>query len=712
LQYGISLELEPQHNGVFLLRITFAVDLLPVEQANILLNQFEILMTNLVNDPHNHHGKHTYSSQIQDLFSIIPAKCPVLSSPVEMLHQFVELGAQKYPERIAFQFATHISSSSVDQKSWTYKELDEEGNMVADLIKKQGVAPGSLIATCFDKCPEASFAILGILKAGCAYVALDPGAPLSRKLFIVSDSGANLVLTSNRRGNHFATATRLETSDEKWQDWSINTKGRHNTKTPIVYLDEIPSNSFSRAQPDIAGGQTPDSTCYCLYTSGTTGTPKGCEITHENAVQAMRAFSRLFSPRWNENSRWLQFASFHFDVSVLEQYWSWSEGIQVVSAPRDLIFEDLAGTIRALGVTHIDLTPSLASLLHPDDVPSLCDGVFITGGEQLKQEILDVWGPKEVIHNGYGPTEATIGVTMFTRVPANGKPSNIGWQFDNVGTYVLEPGQYEPVLRGSIGELCISGKLVGRGYLNRPELTEEKFPFVEHFKEQIYRTGDLVRLLWDGSFIFIGRADDQVKLRGQRLEIGEINATIRRGVTSISEVATYVLKHPKQKRDQLVTFFTISKGEKQINEARIRQDEEAATLIGQTQDACRAKLPAYMTPTHFIPVTKLPLTANNKIDAQALRRLFNETSFDQLQALSTRIDDAKALSTTEKKVAGVLGAILSIGIEDVRPTSNIFELGMDSILVLRFTRALKAAGFDAAQPSLIMTREFAHYQFL
>lgn len=134
---------------------------------------------------------------------------------------------------------------------------------------------------------------------------------------------------------------------------------------------------------------------------GTTGTPKGCDITHENAVQAILAFQRIFVGRWDSESRWLQFASYHFDVSVLEQFWSWSVGIAVTSAPRDLILEDIPEIIRQLRITHIDLTPSLARTLRPDNVPSLWKGVFITGGELLKQEILDEWGPKACIYNLY-----------------------------------------------------------------------------------------------------------------------------------------------------------------------------------------------------------------------------------------------------------------------------------------------------------------------
>ncbi|KAF2422748.1 hypothetical protein EJ08DRAFT_475481 [Tothia fuscella] len=698
VEYAISVELEPQESGQLLLRISYDLDLLPKEQANILLNQFDTIMTDLVTCPHGNQDT-DLAWQNVDLFSVVSAKCPVIPSPVQLLHQFVELRAGMHPDRIAFRFATSISSDATKEQCWTYKELDEEGNLIAHFLHGQGIHPGSVIGICFDKCPEASFAILGVLKAGCAYVAIDPGAPPARKAFIVRDSGAKLVLTSN---GSMDDRTAPESVHGRC-DEATHSITHDILRVPVIDLNEMSVEGLPRSKRDICPDQNPGSTCYCLYTSGTTGTPKGCEITHENAVQAMLAFSRLFTPRWNDKSRWLQFASFHFDVSVLEQYWSWSEGICVVSAPRDLIFEDLAGAIRALKITHIDLTPSLASLIRPEEVPSLCDGVFITGGEQLKQEILDVWGPSGVIHNGYGPTEATIGVIMYTGVPQNGKPSNIGRQFDNVGTYVLRTNHDIPVLRGGVGELCLSGKLVGKGYLNRDDLTKEKFPFLDRFGERIYRTGDLVRLLWDGSFIFIGRADDQVKLRGQRLEIGEIDTTIRQAVPDIVDIATYVLKHPKQQRDQLITFFVVSNETERMAKARILQNDKTHEVIIQAQDACHAKLPTYMIPTHFVPLTKLPLSTNNKTDSNALRQLYDETSFEVLQGLSSANGKDVSLSSTELQVAKVIAKVLSIEFKDIQSTSNIFELGMDSILVIAFTQALKSANFSSAQPSLILT---------
>lgn len=289
--------------------------------------------------------------------------------------------AQKIPHRIALEFVTNYSEERSEKSCWTYRQLNEEGAKIAQLLAGMGIRPRSMVAVCFKKCPHASFATIGILKAGCAFVAIDPEAPIERQKFIIKDSNSSLVL---------ATAdTAAALYEQKF--------------APVVCLDDIADvmgayTSLSWQPSTILQSLQGSDLCYCLYTSGTTGTPKACLITHENVVQCLMSFQRIL--RWDADSRFLQFASFHFDVSILEQYWSWSVGICVTSAPRDLILEDIAGAIRALGITHIDLTPSLAKTLHPDEAPSLCSGVFITGGEKLQQEVLDSWGSKGCIYNG------------------------------------------------------------------------------------------------------------------------------------------------------------------------------------------------------------------------------------------------------------------------------------------------------------------------
>ncbi|KAJ9144090.1 Hydroxamate-type ferrichrome siderophore peptide synthetase [Pleurostoma richardsiae] len=675
IDYPLSIEIEPQGDSIEF-RITFFDDVLPEQQANLLLRQFDATLCDLALHPD---GKADELSETHlDLFAVTPAEEPNISSEIEYLHEFVEITALKQPDTVALEFVSEFDGMRVVSRQWTYKELDRIGNKVANMLSAY-VQTGGIVAACFDKCPEAHFAMLGILKAGCALLALDPGAPASRREFILQDSGAAVLLTDRKR------ASSLDL----------------NVSIPVFPIDEESVAAAPTHAASLFRKLTPSDRSYCLYTSGTTGTPKGCEITHENAVQAMLAFQKLFAGHWDKDSRWLQFASYHFDVSVLEQYWTWSVGLRLVAAPRDVILEDLAGMISKLQITHIDLTPSLARLIHPDEVPSLSRGVFITGGEQLKQEILDAWGPVGVIHNFYGPTEATIGVTSYPQVPINGRPSNIGRQFPNVGSYVLHPGTEIPVLRGGVGELCVSGKLVGKGYLNREDLTMERFPTLKRFNDRVYRTGDLVRILHDGCFDFLGRADDQVKLRGQRLEIGEINHCIKAGVSDINDVATLVIRNEKLQKDLLVSFVVTDPNPNRKAEIKLITTESASEICSKAQKACREKLPGYMVPTYTLQLPYIPLSPNNKAEIKELRRLFNDLAPEQLMVPSYKSSSIVAGEVAEK-ICAVLGNMMGLERGQINPSANIFEIGIDSISVLRLARGLKREGLTQATPVVIL----------
>jgi non-ribosomal peptide synthetase component F len=379
VNYTLSLEIEPASEDHLLIRATVRDNHIPVEQTDFLIRQFDATVIDILDNPDR--SSTELSSIPSELLSITPAKVEEIPGDVALLHEFVERHKQLCPDKVAFEFITAIDGDKVTKQTWTYAQLDAEGNKIANFLLNNGATTGRIVAISFEKCPEASFSILGILKAGCAYVAIDYSAPIDRKSFIIEDSSAVMVLTMNKYASELQAAVKVKVISAE-SDSSIK---KASSTTPVV------------------NDLTPDNLSYCLYTSGTTGAPKGCELTHENAVQAMYSFQRLFSPHWDSESKFLQFASFHFDVSVLEQFWSWSVGMCVTSAPRDLIFQDLAGTIHKLGITHLDLTPSLAALLRPEDVPNLCRGVFITGGEALKQEILDMWGETGAIYNGYAP---------------------------------------------------------------------------------------------------------------------------------------------------------------------------------------------------------------------------------------------------------------------------------------------------------------------
>ncbi|KAJ4288777.1 hypothetical protein N0V88_007313 [Collariella sp. IMI 366227] len=680
VDYPLSLEIEPGSGDQLGYQVTFFSDVIAKEQAKLLLKQFDAAVQHLAFQPWGSEAGLFETNP--ELFSVLPPKEPEILTEVRFLHQYVELQALKVPDAIALHFVESFEGKLPVGRKWTYKQLNDNGNRAAQLLLPH-VETGDIVAVHFDKCPEAYFSILGILKAGCAFLALDPGAPRDRNEFILQDSGAAVLITTKEKKYNLGLSVSV----------------------PVIGIAEDDILALSADSLILSRKLDPNDVSYCLYTSGTTGTPKGCEITHNNTVQCMLAFQHIFKGHWQEDSKWLQFASLHFDVSVLEQYWSWSVGITLVAAPKDLILEDLAGIISRLEITHIDLTPSLARLLHPDDVPSLCRGVFITGGESLKQEILDTWGSEKVIYNFYGPTEATIGVTVFPRVPTIGRASNIGQQFINVGSYVLKPGTQQPVLRGGVGELCVSGRLVGKGYLKREDLTAEKFPTLNHFGERVYRTGDLVRVLHDGCFDFLGRADDQVKLRGQRLEIGEINHAIRKGVDAVKDVATLIVRNEAQKKDLLVSFIVSddeSKRKEQGGEFEVVDGPEAAELCRTARDACRSKLPGYMVPAYVIQLSSIPLSANNKAELKQLRQFFASFGQDKLVSLSSANKSRQTLNSTGSGIARIIASMQGLDVAAITPQSSIFELGIDSISVLRFSRALKKEGFAQAGPSLIM----------
>ncbi|KAF3170029.1 hypothetical protein TWF788_010284 [Orbilia oligospora] len=679
VEYPISFEIEPTDDGHLGLRLTGRTDIIPQEQMEIMVAQYEYCLLHMLQNQEV--DAMDLGDVPQPILSDTPAEFDKLPSDVKFLHEFVSASTKRHPSKLALEFATEIQGNNVTKDSWTYRQFDDMGNKIANFLLQQGAATGDLIGICFDKTPQAYFGILGILKAGCAFVALDFSAPVQRRSFIVQDAKIRIVLTMAQFAKDFDGINGL------------NVYSLDNLQTLTRY--------FSTEEPEIID-LTPDHLSYVLYTSGTTGTPKGCRITHDNAVQAMLSFQTLFKGHWDENSRFLQFASLHFDVSVLEQYWSWSVGVCLTGAPRDLIFQDLGNAIRALQITHIDLTPSLARLITPEDCPTLCRGVFITGGEKLKQDVLDAWGEENVIYNGYGPTEATIGVTMYPRVPRNGRPSNIGPQFVNVGSMVLKPKTMIPVLQGAVGELCVTGALVGDGYLNRQDLTEEKFPWVND--KRMYRTGDLVRQLHNGCFDYLGRADDQVKLRGQRLELGEINETIRSADKDVAEIVTLVCQHGQQQVQQLVSFVSFKSntdGRGSPAPTQLLHSFPDAGTGSRILQACQSRLPVYMVPTYILPITKLPLTVNNKVDERTLRNLFANTSMEVIQGFEEISSGDEELSETEKVIRDTLGEV-SIDTDSVSKNVSFFQLGLDSVSIVGFSNRLRRKGFQNIEVSLVM----------
>lgn len=292
---------------------------------------------------------------------------------------------------------------------------------------------------------------------------------------------------------------------------------------------------------------------------------------------------------------------------------------------------------------------------------------------------------------------------MFPRVPPDGKPSNIGRQFDNVASYVFRVNTTSAVLRGAVGELCIAGKLVGRGYLNKPELTEMKFPFLQDRQERVYRTGDLVRILHDNTFEYLGRTDDQVKLRGQRLEVAEINEVLKRGIDEVRDVATMVIEHKNSQRMHLVSFLVPCLSITRNAAVEILKSDALHKITLLAKEICQGNLPPYMVPTHFIPISHMPLSSNNKIELKSLKSLYlGLSSKDLLNLTGAKEEFRTTWDEKELIIVSILARAVDLNIASISKHSNILRLGLDSISVINFAHSLKNAGFPGAQVSRVM----------
>ena len=427
--------------------------------------------------------------------------------PETCIHALIEAQAQAQPEACAV---------ACGEKHLSYRELDARAHHLAARLQRQGVGAGVPVALCIDRSLEMLVGILGILKAGGCYVPLDPSYPADRLRFMLDDSRARVLVT--RR--------------------SVRPPG---FEGEIVYLDESGPDVADLRSETLAIKATADTHAYIIYTSGSSGRPKGVPISHRNLVHS--TFARMeYYPQ--KVGKYLLLSSFAFDSSVAGIFWTLCQGGTLVLAP-DRAHQDPLEISRLVArhqVTHLLCLPSLyRHLLDCRDEDLLSLQVVVVAGESCPVELVERHRqclPAVALYNEYGPTEATVWSTVFDcREASPGRPIPIGKPISNASVYVLDPRQ-QPVPIYCAGEIYIGGKGVAGGYLNRPELDAEKFisnPFASEPGSRLYRTGDLGRFLADGSLEFLGRADQQVKVRGYRIELEEIEAVLRqhRGIREV-----------------------------------------------------------------------------------------------------------------------------------------------------------------------------------
>ncbi len=645
---GLDLTLfATEHGEDFQLRAEYSLDLFDAETIQRLLRNFRQLLASAVHQPQTPLGALELLSpqdREQVLFALNETEAEF---PSELcVHQLVEAQAARAPDDVAAIFAPH---------QLTYRELETQAGELANHLRSLGVGPDVCVGLFLERSLEMLVGLLAVLKAGGAYVPLDPDYPTERLAYMLKDAGVRVLLSQRR------LATRLPAGVER-----------------LVCLDE-PIPSATAATATVAAVVKPDHLAYVIYTSGSTGQPKGVAMPHRPLVNLLAWQGR--DSRAGRGTRTAQFTSLSFDVSFQEIFSTWSSGGTLVMVAQTTRRDPVAlwklladARVERLFLPFVALQQLAEAASESELTPRHLREV-ITAGEQLqitgKLVALFERLPGCTLHNHYGPSESHVVTAYSLAGPPRTWPPlpPIGRPIQNTRLYVLDPhGQPLPV--GVPGELYISGDCLARGYLGQPELTGTKFlpeTFSGRMGSRLYRTGDLVRYLPDGNLEFLGRLDHQVKLRGFRVELGEIEATLRRypAVRDCAVVAREVA--PGDKR--LIAYFTSKEG--------------AQTTAAELTDHVRAALPDYMVPSAFLTLAQFPLTPSGKVDRKALLAR-------ELQIPEVAGESAPPRTPIEEALVAIWREVLhrrQVGIHD-----NFFDLGGHSLLAIQVVNHVNKAG--------------------
>ncbi|MDG4752603.1 non-ribosomal peptide synthetase [Micromonospora sp. WMMD718] len=555
-----------------------------------------------------------------------------------LIHEQFEAQARATPDAEAVRFRDERLS---------YAELDRRANQLAHRLRRLGVGRDVLVGVCLERSVEMVVSLLATLKAGGAYLPLDPALPQSRTVFMLDDARAPVLLTHSR------LAPSLPALDAH-----------------VLCLDDVAADLAGEPASSPGVRVDGEALAYVIYTSGSTGRPKGVMNVHagiRNRLLWMQDEYRL-----DATDRVLQKTPFSFDVSVWEFFWPLMTGAcLVVAVPdghRDARY--LVETIRRERITTVHFVPSMLRVFLTEDGAADCPSLrrVLCSGEALPRELQERFFAVAAaeLHNLYGPTEAAVDVTAWAcRRDGDPRPVPIGHAIANTRIHVLDH-LLQPVPAGVAGELCIAGRNLARGYLNRPDLTAERF--VEHSFDpalgpRLYRTGDLARFRDDGAVEYLGRLGHQVKLRGHRIELGEIEQTLT--------------AHPAV-REAIVTARPYGVDQRLVAYLSGDEPPTAGTLIAHL----RQRLPDYMVPAVFVPLPSFPLLPNGKVDRGALP-----------EPELSRPDLASAYEAPRDELERTVAAAWTrlLGIEQVGVHDNFFELGGHSLLMAELRGVLRDA---------------------
>ncbi|MEW6083605.1 MAG: amino acid adenylation domain-containing protein [Chloroflexota bacterium] len=660
-QFDMTMMMSELNDGLAA-ALQYNVDLFDAETIQRMLKHFHSLLRGIAADPTKTVSTYSLLDDSEKQTILLDWNQTQADYPRDLcVHELIEAQVKRTPDAVAVQF---------ENQSLTYKELNERADKVAKALTAQGVKPNALVGLFVSRSVEMLAGLLGVLKAGGAYLPLDPSFPAERLAFMLADSNVSVVLTLSHL---------------------LPEMPEHNAQ--IICLDALDEVKTKRGKKAKASA---NDLAYVIYTSGSTGKPKGVQIHHRAVVNFLCSMQKDLGI--NADDSLLAVTTLSFDIAVLELLLPLTVGAKVVIANSEVAADGalLAKSLDESRITFMQATPASWRLLleagwtGKPDLKILCGGEALTNdlAEKLLQRGAQLW-------NVYGPTETTIWSTIYRVDSIQSGISNtvpIGRPIANTQIYILD-SNLQPVPVGVIGDLYIGGDGVSRGYLNRPELTAERFipqPFTHlpegegtGVRELIYKTGDLARYLPDGSIEFFGRSDQQVKVRGYRIETGEIEVALA-SHPSVKQAVVVAWKE-RSSEASLVAYVVPA----EIEKARVEPSRNEADA-SQLREFLRAKLPEYMVPSLFVNLESLPLTPNGKVDRKALPAPTQSRADLRAQYVAPR-------TPLELQLAEVCAQVLGLSVEQVGVNDNFFDLGGHSLLGTRLVFLLREKfGLQAA----------------
>ncbi|BBZ28129.1 hypothetical protein MMAD_24240 [Mycolicibacterium madagascariense] len=615
--YPLTMQATP--GRTLRLRVEYDTAVLPAADVDAFLARFERVLDAMTEEPTRplstlnllavDEARRLDEVGVRAASTVTPASIPELFAAQ----------VERTPAAVAVRF---------EGRSTTYRELDQAANRLARQLVSLGAGPGETVAVLFPRTRDAVVAILAVLKSGAAYLPIDPASTDDRVAFLLADTAPVAALSTG--------------------DLAARVAG---SGVPVLGVDDA---GIAARPADPLPPPAPGDVAYVVYTSGTTGVPKGVAVTHANVAAQFGSAH----PGLPVGGAWTQCHSYAFDFSVWELWGALLHGGRLVVVPESVTASpaDLHRLLIAERVDVLTQTPSAAALLAPEGLEAV---TLLVGGEACPPELVDRWAPHRVMINAYGPTETTVYASTTAALSAGaGGPVPIGAPVPGATLYVLDPW-LRRVPPGAVGELYVAGPATSLGYVRRSALTAARFvacPF-GGVGTRMYRTGDLVRWRPDGQLQYLGRADEQVKIRGFRVELGEVRAALA-GLDGVRQSAVLV-REDRPGDARLVGYVTGS--------------VDPVALRAELAD----RLPAALVPAAVVVVPELPMTVNGKLDARALPAPEYRTGV--YRAPGTPVEEA---------LAGVFGRVL--GVERVGVDESFFDLGGDSISAMRLVAAINA----------------------